>query len=306
MSRRSELNIHASPVAEGVRIRIDSATAFAVRKENKDVALRIRREYHPTRDTLERIPFVRGIVRLAGGTVDFLDSLSESAQLLPQRIVRGSRAEQRFAELFRIDPTGMVAVGSAIAILALLVGLVLLGPWALSRWVLPRFELSRPAINGISCACRVLAGLLSAILIARLRVVNRLCMYRGAINKALNTTPTHDGSISQEGAERASCLSRHSDAAFIVTVLLLSMIAFALVRTNTLPVQLLVRVLSVLVIAAVLNEPLRLLEDARPGPVVNALLAFHLWLERRLVRQPHAQMVEVAVYAYNAARENRR
>ena len=51
---------------------------------------------------------------------------------------------------------------------------------------------------------------------------------------------------------------------------------------------------------------LRLLEDARPGPAVNALLAFHLWMERRLVREPHVQMVEVDVYACNAARENDR
>ena len=53
-------------------------------------------------------------------------------------------------------------------------------------------------------------------------------------------------------------------------------------------------------------EPLRLLENAKPGPAVNAMLAFHLWMERRLVRVPHVQMVEVAVHAYNAARENDR
>ena len=64
------------------------------------------------------------------------------------------------------------------------------------------------------------------------------------------------------------------------------------------------RALTVLAIAAVLNEPLRLLEAARPGPVVNALLGPHLLLERCLVRRAHPQMVEVAVYAFNAAKEN--
>ncbi len=55
-----------------------------------------------------------------------------------------------------------------------------------------------------------------------------------------------------------------------------------------------------------LGEVLRPLEEAKPGKWVDALLAFHLWLERRMVLQPNAQMVEVAVYAYNAARENDR
>ena len=302
----NDLNIHASPVAEGVRFQIGSATAFAVRKENKDVALRIRREYHPARDAMERLPFVRGIVRLAGGAADFLDGVSESAQLMPQRIVKGSRFEQRFAELFRIQPMAMIATGSAIVILLLLGGLFLVGPWALARYVLPLYELSRTAINAVCCAARVLAGLLCAVLIPRLRVVSRLCMYRGAINKVLNTPPEQDGQISREKAEQASHLSRRSDAAFAVTVLLLSVIAFALVRIDTLPVQLLVRVLTVLIIAAVLNEPLRLLENAAPNGFTDALLAFHLWLERQLTRAPHTQMVEVAVYAYNAALQNDR
>lgn len=303
MSKPNLPNVHAAPVAEGVRIQIGSATAFAVRQESKDVALRIRREFHPLRDAMLRIPFLRGIVRLLAGAADFLDGVSESAQLMPQQIVKGSRFEQRFAHLFRIHPTSLVAVGSALAILLLLGGLVVAGPWALVRFALPPLELSRPAINAAACAARVLGGVLCAVLIPRLRVVNRFCMYRGAINKALNAAGP-DAPLTQEAAERASHLSRRSDAAFTVTVLLLSAVAFALVRTFTLPVQVLVRCLIVLAIAALLNEPLRLLENARPAPLVNALLAFHLWLERRLVRPPHPQMVEVAVYAWNAAREN--
>lgn len=304
MPNNDTVNIHAIPVAEGVRIRVGSATAFAVRQESKDVALRLRREYHPARDAMERIPFLRGILRLVLAPADFLDGVSESAQLMPQQIVKGSRFEQRFAELFRIRPTSLVAAGSALAILLLIGGLVIAGPWALAKWALPRFELTRGAINAVACAARVLAMLLCTALVPRLRVVNRFAMYRGAVNKVLNATPQPDGSVLQESAERASHLSRRSDAAFIVTVLLLSVIAFALIRTFTLPVQLLVRALTVLAIAAVLNEPLRLLERARPTRVVNLLLGPQLLLERLLTRRAHPQMVEVALYAWNAAREN--
>ena len=307
MSKDTVLNLHASPVAEGVRIQIGTATAFAVRKENKDVALRIRREYHPARDAMARVPFLRGIVRLVSGTAEFMDGVFESAQLDPQRIVKGSRFEQRFAELFRIHPTSLVAFGSAIAILLLFAALVILGPWALARFALPALEMSRQGINAAACAARVLGGLVCAALVPRLRVVNRLCMYRGAINKVLNTPPDGDGQVSRERAQQALHLSRKSDAAFIVAVLLLSVIAFALVRTFTLPVQLLVRALIVLIIAALLNEPVRLLENAAgKSAFATALHAPLAALERLMVRRPHEQMVEVAVYAYNAARENDR
>ena len=299
--------IHASPVAEGVRIQIGSATAFAVRRESKDISLRIRREYHTARDAMARIPFLRGIVRLVCGVTDFLDGVAESAQLDPQQIVKGSRFEQRFAELFRINPTAMVASGSALMILIMLVGLVLVGPWALVRYALPALELElpRPAINAIACAARVLGGLLCVAVIPRLRVVSRLCMYRGAINKVLDAAGER-GQVTRESAEKGSRLSCRSDAAFTVTVLLLSIVAFALVRTFTLPVQLLVRVLIVLIIAAVANEPIRLLENACPKPVAAALLAPQRLLERLMVREPHVQMLEVAVCAYRAARENDR
>jgi len=304
MPNNESQKIHAVPVAEGVRIQVGSATAFAVRQDSKDVALRLRREYHPARDAMERIPFLRGIVRLVSAPADFLDGVSESAQLMPQQIVKGTRFEQRFAELFRIRPTSLVAAGSVLAILLLIGGLVIAGPWALAKWALPALELSRPAINAVACAARVLAMLLCALAVPRLRVVGRFAMYRGAINRVLNAAA--QGPVTQQSAERAHFLSRRSDAAFILAVLMLSVIAFALIRTFTLPVQILVRALTVLAIAAVLNEPLRLLENARPTPLTNALLAPHLLLERCLTRRPHAQMVEVALYAFNAARENDR
>ena len=298
--------VHASPVAEGVRIQIGSATAFAVRKDTKDVALRIRRERRPLRDSMERVPFVRGMVRLVGGVADFLDGVWESADLEPQQITRGRRGEQRFAELFRIRPASLVGFGSAAAAILLLVGLVLLAPWALERWTLAPADLPRAAVNAIACAARLLGGLICAALLPRLRVLNRFCMYRGALNKVLNTKPGPDGQIQRDRADKADWRARESDAAFVTATLLLSIVAFALVRTFTLPVQVLVRALTVLVIAGVLNEPVRALEALPDKHPAAWLLAPMQWLGRLFVREPHPQMVEVAVYAYNAARENDR
>ena len=178
MPNNDNLSVHTTPVAEGVRIQVGSVTAFAVRQDSKDVALRLRREYHPARDAMERIPFLRGIVRLITSVADFLDGVSESAQLMPQQIVKGTRFEQRFATLFRIHPTSLVASLSILAVLFLIGGLVIAGPWALVKFVLPRYELSREAINAIACATRVLAMLLCALLVPRLRVVDRFAMYR--------------------------------------------------------------------------------------------------------------------------------
>jgi hypothetical protein len=89
-------------------------------------------------------------------------------------------------------------------------------------------------------------------------------MYRGAINQVINARADHRGQVTREAAEKASHLSRRSDAAFALTVLVLSIIAFALVRTFTLPVQLLVRILIILAIAAVEDENAKKALDALP------------------------------------------
>ena len=304
MARYDLSDIHATPVAEGVRLRMGSAMAMAVRRDSADIALRLRRERRHIRDELFRIPFLRGIARLVFSVADFLDGVLESAELRPQAIVKGTRFEKRFAELFRVLPTNFVAMGSALVMLILLVGLTLIAPMLVRDRLLSRLDLSRATVNGVICAMRVLGALIAIAIIPRLRIFNRFCMYRGALNKVLNAYGPQGRRVTQESAMRASRFSGRSDAAFVTTVALLAIIAYALVRTYTLPVQLLIRLLLLAMIAAIIGEPIYFMERAPKGSLGWTLLAPQRWLERLFVRKPHAQMVEVAICAFNAAREN--
>lgn len=304
MARSRPLNVDAAPVAEGVRFNIGSAVVFAVRREGKDIALRIRRERHPVGDLLGRIPFVRGMRRLVRCTFGWLDGLSESRELEPQRISKGTRAEQSFARLFQAHPESLVGLISALLIPVLLAGLTIALPWAVNRWVLPNFELSGGGINAILCAVRILGMLLGLALCARLRVVKRLCMYRGAINKVLNACEARRDMPGIEDAMAASRIYHHCDAAFLVLTLAAAMAGMTAIRTFTLPIQLLVRVLIVFAAAAVVNEPIQALEGLKSRNPVSRLLLPCLWIERLFVAEPHRQMVEVAACAFNAAREN--
>lgn len=296
--------VSAAPVAEGARFNIGSAAAFAVRREGKDIALRIRRERRPLRQALSRMPFVRGMQRLVRSVAGWIDGLSESGELEPQRIVRGSRAEQAFARLFRIHPESLAAFLTGLAIPILLTGFTVGLPLAVESWILPNFELSRAAVNGIVCFTRILGLWLGLALCARLRLVNRLCMYRGAINKVLNACEQHRRAPTLEEAMAAPRVYRRCDAAFLLLTLAASVIGFAAIRTFTLPIQLLVRALMLFAAAAVVNEPLCALERLRPGHPLGRLLAPCLWLERLFAFEPHRQMVEVALCAFNAAKEN--
>ena len=304
MARKSRTQLSAAPVAEGVRFTIGTATAFAVRRESKDIALRIRRERRPVRTAMGRMPFVRGMLRLTQAVFGLMDGISESAELEPQRIARGNRAERGIADLFQFHPESLVGFLSGVCAIALL-GLTIVGfPQAVRMWVLPNFELSAGWINGILCFCRFIGVVLGVFLCTRLRVVNRLCMYRGAINKVLNAYETHRATPDIEETCAASRIYRRSDAAFLVAVLAASLAAFTLIRTFTLPIQILVRVLIVFAAAGIVNEPIYLLERFTPANPLSVLRAPLMWLERLFVVEPHSQMVEVALCAFKAAKEN--
>ena len=304
MSRKSRTQLSAAPIAEGARFTIGTATAFAVRRESKDIALRIRRERRPLRAAMGRTPFVRGMLRLWQSVFGLVDGICESAELDPQRIAKGNRLERGIAELFQFHPESLVAFLSAVAaILCLAVGICGL-PMAVSAWVLPNFELTAGWINAIMCLCRMLGALLGVFLCTRLRIVNRLCMYRGAINKVLNAYEAQRRTPDIEAACAAPRLYRRSDVAFLMVVLMGSLIAFTLIRTFTLPIQVLVRLLTMFAVAAVVNEPIYLLERISAASRLSVLRAPLTWLQRMFVIEPHSQMVEVALCAFNAAKEN--
>ena len=296
--------ISAVPVAEGARFSVGSATAFAVRRENKDIALRIRRERHPMRRAIGRIPFARGIQRLALSIFSLMDGIAESFELEPQRIVKGGKAGQAFCELFRIHPESLAGFWSGLLIPIILAGFMIGLPLAVETWVLPNFELSRPWINAIICFARIVGSFLGLFLCARLKLVNRLCMYRGAINKVLNAYETHRQTPALSEVLEASRIYRVSDTAFLMLVLVFSLMVFSAIRTFTLPIQLLMRFLTLLAVAAVINEPIRALEGLRSSHPLSALRAPLQWIERMFVIEPHRQMAEVALCAFNAAREN--
>jgi len=305
MAKYRNTEIFACPVAEGVRFQLGNATAFAVRRQNKEISVRVRRERHSVRHFWQQVPFVRGIIRLFIVLFGFLDSLSESSEMKPQDISKGSPATQRFADLFRIRSTQLVAFSTAVLIIVVMLGLTLGLPWAVEEYILAPLHLSRLVLNILMTVTRILGLIMALGLISRFRIMRRFCMYQGAINKVLNAYEYHGRKLTFRDAEGESPYHPRSDGVFVLLVMVISIIAFAIVRTYTLHIQIIVRILTIMVVAAIVNEPLHFLEDSDPdNRFIHALLVPIYRMQRIFVIEPHTQMVEVALCAFNAVREN--
>jgi len=289
-----------TPVAEGVRLEVGKYTVFAVRKADKDIAVRVRREPREFLRIMMRIPFLRGAVRLVRDIYRFLDGIAESAEFRPQRVVRGTAPERAVARILHVHPQSIVTLTSAVLLLMLAFLCLFAAPMGAQQLLEAQFDLSRAWVNGIVCAVRVCSYLLFIALAGLLRVLRRLRMYRGAINMLLNCYE-RGREPTPENAARCSRCARRSEPAFVIWVMVISMVLFSLIRTDALWVSILVRLLVLMGVAAILNEPFSAIEAAERGWLNRILRAPIDLMQHMTTLEPHPQMLEVAACAFQAA-----
>ena len=291
--------ISGMPVSEGVRLESGAYTAFAVRNADRDISVRLRREPRGLTRACMRTPFLRGVARLIRSVTRFFDGLSESAELEPQRPVRGTAVERALAKLLRVHPQTIAVWTSAILIPIL----VFLGLYAAPEgieFLLRRYlTLSRAGLNAAVCAMRACGFLACVALIGRLRVCRRLLMYRGAINKVVNCYECADA-LSAESAAAYPIIARRSDSAFVLGVLFLALVAFPWLPLQSLALAALTRIFVLLLIATLLGEINFALERAKLTPLVRVLRAPMDFLQHLTALEPHPQMLEVALCAIEA------
>lgn len=298
------VSVVSSPAAEGVRFEVGTATACAVRNRSKDITVRVFQESHGVRNFFEHIPFLRGVMRLFNTFGGFFSGLSLSAELKPRAAIRGNAFTQEFARLFSTQPQSVAALLNAVTIplilAAMLLGLPVLVEYGLSYIPnLPRF-----AVNAVCCLFRMLGALLSVYMICRLKVFSRMCMYRGAAGKVINAYEAFGSGMTHESVVLSPRLTDKSDGAFLIVVMLVSIAAFSLARTDSLVLQLLYRFGVVLFAASIANEFILPLENADPNSFRAALRKPLTGLQHLFTIEPHNQMIEVALCAFRAAWEN--
>lgn len=292
-----------TPVSEGVRLEVGKYTVFAVRNVKKDISVRMRREPRKLLRTGMRIPFLRGIIRLFRDISRFFDGIGESAELKPHRPVRGTAADRAVAKIFRAHPQSIVTLTSALLIPIILLICLWAAPEGAESLLAQLFDLSRSSLNGIVCAVRIAGALMAAFAICRLRVIRRLCMYKGALNKVINCYECRDA-ITIENAAQYPIRTKRSENGFLMGVLVISLIFFCLIPVQPVLLTLLMRILIVLAVAAVFNEPYSALEDSDLTIPVRIVRAPFDLFQLITTLEPDTRMLEVAVCAFNAVLED--
>ncbi len=277
-------------VIEGVMMRGRSHYAVAVRMP-RTAEIRVERGEltapiynHP----FWKLPFVRGLALLAEQLHLGMKSLIWSANM---------NATGQDIEIGRREIG--ISIGAALlGSLLLFIGLpLLIGNLAVHKSSSFQFVL----VEGVIRAVLVLGYLL---VIAQLKDVRRVFQYHGAEHKTINTFEAGQP-LEVSNVRRASLLHPRCGTGFLVVVLVVSNDVFPAVAAfhpNFLwPVV--SRLLGVPVIAGVSFEGIRLMARFKDNPVVKVLLWPVLGTQKFTTREPTDDMLEVAIAAFNAARE---
>ena len=270
---------------EGVMMRGQKTLAIAVRAPSQAIVLETR-DVPASGGRWRQLPFVRGVILLWEALSMGWQGLAFSAN------VAGGEDE-------KIEgPAAWGVIGGAV-VLAL--GLFFAAPAALSHLTESALHLNPWLGSALEGFIRLIlvVGYLAAINL--MPDIRRVFAYHGAEHKTINAyedgadmTPA---SVARYPVEHPRC-----GTAFLLTVVVFSVLIFTLLGPLSFWQRLLTRIVLIPVVAAAAYEYIRLTSRHLTNPLVRLLTLPNLALQRLTTREPEGPMLEVAIAAFNAMR----
>ena len=271
-------------VIEGVMMRGPKYIATAVRTPSGEIVVK----KDPIHSVTERFPilkkpFLRGVIALYESLVYGMKSLSYSAQM--------SGEEEEQMSSFQVALT--IAFSTVLAIVFFL--------------ALPTFAvkfipgLDTPfRLNIAEGILRLLIFLLYIWGISLTKDIQRVFEYHGAEHQTIWTYESGEA-MTVENVMKHSRLHPRCGTNFLLIVMVMSIFVFAFLGWPNLAERIISRVILMPVVAGLSYEMIRLAARTN-NPVVQAAFKPGLGLQLLTTRPPHADQIEVAIQALEAAK----
>ena len=273
-------------VLEGVMMRGGKAVAIAMRAPNQQIVIHTEMLGCIYRSKIVKIPFLRGLVVL-------WDALGLGMRALT------ISANTQTGEDEQLDgPILYITLGVS---LALGIGLFFLLPAAAGQ--LAERYLGLNAWWGNLAEGLVRLGLLVGYIwaVGRIPDIRRVFAYHGAEHKTINA---YEAGVELTPENVATCSLEHPrcGTAFLLTLVLISVLVFSLLGPLPLGWRLASRILLLPLLAGLAYEYIRWTASHLDSPLVKALIKPGLALQSLTTREPDLSMLEVAIAAFNAMR----
>jgi uncharacterized protein YqhQ len=280
-------NVGGQAVLEGVMMRGPSNWAVAVRKPDGDIA-----EVHQSikspmaRHRIFRLPVIRGIIALGESLAIGFRALAISANYQAQ--AEGKDGEEVQTELTRAQLIFAFAIAIGFAIL-----LFKVSPALLTNWIGIERTGWFVIVEGL---IRVTIFILYLTLISLFPDLRRVFQYHAAEHKAINAYEAGE-ELEPEVVQRYSQIHPRCGTAFLLWVMVIAIFVFAFFGRPSWYWLIATRILLLPVIAGLAYELIRFAGKHQSNPLLMALLAPGLWLQRLTTRDPSLDQIEVSIRA---------
>jgi len=270
-------------VMEGVMMRGRDVWAVAVRTPDRSIHVESHQIHSVAkRHPILRKPFFRGIIALGQAISIGVRALSISAnRSSPEDVQLSSR---------------QMALSMGVAVV-LFIGIFIVGPAVVFRWV-GRNVGSSVLVNAMEGVFRVLLFLGYLVLIGRAKEIRRVFEYHGAEHKTI-AAYERDEPLVPERVDRYSTLHVRCGTNFLLIVMVVAILVFALFGNPGLWWRIGSRIVAIPIIAGLAFEVLRLGARYERSRFMRALMAPGLWLQKITTRPPDHGQIEVAIASFN-------
>lgn len=304
------VSIGGQAVIEGVMMKNYDKYAIAVRKPDKEIEVKVNM-YTPAGEKckLLKLPIIRGVFNFIESMVIGVKTLTYSAEFIEdeedEKPKKESRRKKRDSDDKKPeDETGiksdikssksdnLLMAGTVALSILLAVGLFMLLPAFLVTFIddIVKNYLLLGLIEG---AIRLLIFLGYVILISRMEDIKRTFMYHGAEHKTINCL--EDGcDLTVENVMEHTRFHKRCGTSFLFIVMIVSILVFMCIRTDTIWLRMLLRVLLVPVIAGISYEFIRFAGNS-DSKLADILSKPGLWVQRLTTVEPTPDMIEVAI-----------
>jgi uncharacterized protein YqhQ len=270
-------------VVEGVMMRGERHWAVAVRTPEGTIDVEVH-DVPGWGDRYAKIPFVRGVVNLAESMTLGMRALTWSAnQQIPE--------EERLSG----KAMGVTMAISLTLFMAVFIVVPALGARGISGLAgIDGFGFH--VIEGVM-VLGIFLGYL--VLIGRLAEIKKVFQYHGAEHKSI-AAYENEVPLTPESAQRFTTAHVRCGTNFLLTVLTIAILVYALIGRPALPYLVLSRIVLIPVIAGIAYELIRLAARHMDRRWVQVAMVPGLTLQKLTTREPSLDQIEVAIAALRA------
>lgn len=282
-------NYGGQAVIEGVMMRGRRAAAIAMRAPSGEIEIHTEKLSELYQSKIMEIPLLRGVLGLWDALVLGMRALTISANM---------QTEEEEEEIQGLELTLTVVVS-----LALSIGIFFLIPAGVGQGVERMLGASTWMGNLIEGILRLGLLILYMWAIGKMEDIERVFAYHGAEHKVINAFESGE-ELTPENVKPYSVEHPRCGTAFLLIVVVFSILLFTLLGPMPLLWRLASRILLLPVIAGISYEYLRWTANHIHRPVVRLLVRPNLALQGLTTREPSLDIIEVSIAAFQAMRKD--